>query len=265
MTFEQVLTPKFAILEGGESQYVVVSGSGSQAHCNSVLPMQVLGHELEDDLVALSLSLTWDQGGEFSRLTFVDPEDPASVECLDSFSFTIAADDSSLSLTADWTAGGIPIPQANSVPRLIEFASLVNGQQFNDAELARSLSISRRQIGYYGNAGRTLGIFHRVDRTYWTTTELGQSVLVSASRDLAFAKLIGATYSAFLKSLPPGSDLASSTLEWFVDRNSKNSQISGSTIKRRASSLIAWLVWMENVASRNGYQVSQLWEESSHE
>jgi C-terminal AAA-associated domain len=141
--------------------------------------------------------------------------------------------------------GQVEIPQADEVDRIIALVRLVGKGVRNAKAIAEALRFDVRQSSYYREAAEILGLLDPAE--VYTLTELGRRFV--ASDELTSTKLMVCA----LLNYPIVAQIASilqSRLVTSVHKNdielliSQESEVHGTTVQRRAQTIIAWLKWL---------------------
>lgn len=136
------------------------------------------------------------------------------------------------------------IPQANDVNKIIELVFKVSEGVNNYRDVAEYFQFDERQSSYYREAAEALGLVIPKDGAY-RLTDIGKELtqLPVEKRNLFFAQLL--TDFSLIKNaldiLKESKTLKQSDIEKLIAQSSK---LTGSTIPRRAGSLMSWLRWM---------------------
>jgi hypothetical protein len=136
------------------------------------------------------------------------------------------------------------IPQANDVNKIIELVFKVSEGVNNYRDVAEYFQFDERQSSYYREAAEALGLVVPKDGTYHLT-DIGKELtqLPVEKRNLFFAQLL--TDFNLIKNaldiLKESKTLKQADIENLI---AKSSKLTGSTIPRRAGSLMSWLRWM---------------------
>jgi len=143
---------------------------------------------------------------------------------------------------------GILVPQADSVDKLIEFPFRI-AEGYDTAEkMAKVFRFVRRQSSYYRHAAQLLGLV-RFDGNRYRLTEEGERHirLPSHERTSHMCRLLlefPIVHEVFLRiSTKPGKAV---TVEDIVGIIKKNSSLTGSTLRRRAQTIVSWFRWIRN-------------------
>jgi len=140
------------------------------------------------------------------------------------------------------------VPQADAFWRVAELPLLVNQGINTAAKLARHYNFDPRQSSYYRQAAEFLGLVAQPSRGSYELTDLGKEY-VHRPNDERRQLLAG-----LLSQFPPvraALELAKQATTRGVSRQeiinliARNSSISSSTPGRRASTILAWLRWLQ--------------------
>jgi hypothetical protein len=136
------------------------------------------------------------------------------------------------------------IPQANDVNKIIELVFKVSEGVNNYRDVAGYFQFDERQSSYYREAAEALGLVCSKNGKYHLT-EVGKELvqLPAEKRNLFFAGLL-ADFNLVkdaLDTLREKGNLNQTGIEALI---AENSSLTGSTIPRRAGSLMSWLRWM---------------------
>ncbi|PIR89602.1 MAG: hypothetical protein COU07_01755 [Candidatus Harrisonbacteria bacterium CG10_big_fil_rev_8_21_14_0_10_40_38] len=136
------------------------------------------------------------------------------------------------------------IPQANDVSKVIELVFKVSEGTDNYRDVAAYFEFDERQSSYYREAAEALGLVLPKDGKYHLT-DVGKELvqLPAEKRNLFFAGLL-ADFNLVKNSLDILKEkgvLAQSDVEKVIARSSN---LTGTTIGRRAGSMMSWLRWM---------------------
>lgn len=147
-----------------------------------------------------------------------------------------------------------PFPQANKMERIISLLEQMYKKPLDSYDIMNLMSFSKRQKDYYISAGRYLGIFEKQKKNIngkseivYCLTELGKTLynLNYKKRQLKIVSLIlehKIFRDLFLSTQTTGT---LPSLQEIMDAMSKyNIRAGGSTVKRRASSILAWIKWI---------------------
>lgn len=136
------------------------------------------------------------------------------------------------------------VPQANDVNKIIELVFKVNEGKNNYRDVATYFEFNERQSSYYREAAEALGLVVSDDGKY-QLTEVGKQLvqLPVEKRNLFFAELLSDfnLVKNALDTLKGKGTLAQADVEKLI---AESSNLTGTTIGRRAGSLMSWLRWM---------------------
>jgi hypothetical protein len=136
------------------------------------------------------------------------------------------------------------IPQANDIQKIIELVFKVSEGTNNHRDVAAYFDFAPRQSSYYREAAEALGLLDSKGGTYHVT-EIGATFvrLPVETRNLFFAELLAdfQLVKNALDLLQERGELRQADIEKVI---SAHSNLTGTTIGRRAASLMAWLRWM---------------------
>lgn len=147
------------------------------------------------------------------------------------------------------TPPNVPFPQADSLDRLISYLELFgnNGGEYDYQEFTEEAGVVGRQIDYYLNAGRFLGLFSTRNASSLGLTPLGFQIFQSPphQRYIELIKIIFSrevfnwTYTRYRQksTFPSVDEIANHLLSSRVIQ-------SPSTAHRRAQTVLAWSKWI---------------------
>jgi len=140
------------------------------------------------------------------------------------------------------------VPQADSVDKLMEFPFRVAEGHDTSEKMATALGIVRRQSSYYRHAAQLLGLVELDGDKYKLTEEGERHVRLSShERTSHMCRLLlefPIMNEVFLQaSTEPDKGVA---MEDIVGIIRKNSNLTGSTLRRRAQTIVAWFRWIRN-------------------
>ena len=190
----------------------------------------------------------------FWKYHFDDPSDYNSIRLLGSDSYRIREENTvEIDDIADdsFTIGTQKklIPQANDLDKVLRLIYLVSEGVVNAADVAANFGFAPRQSSYYREAAEALGFVSFNGREY-ALTDAGKLLvsLDTEKRNIFFAKAINefALFKECMHVLRAKGSLNGRDIEVIIARSSN---LSGSTIPRRARSIESWLRW---VASKTG-------------
>ena len=148
---------------------------------------------------------------------------------------------------------GIPFPQADDLNKVIDTVSLIRQGFTNKQELADVLEFDERQGDYYANAARYLGFLDR-DNVNFSVTESGKQLLSLPSpskraeyvtKQLANRPVFYTVFHELLKNNLNIESLDSIDIPLIIENQT---DLSGSTPERRASTVRQWVKWIYEYA-----------------
>jgi hypothetical protein len=155
---------------------------------------------------------------------------------------------------------GRQIPQANDVKTIIELVFKVHEGINNHIDVAEYFDFDKRQSSYYREAAEVLGLVVS-EKGEYRLTEIGTQLvqLPAENRNLFIAQLLADfdLIKAALDQLGDKKELSQNDIELII---AKKSNLTGTTIPRRAASLKSWLRWMSHatgsfVATKSGFEL----------
>ncbi|HEX2171050.1 MAG TPA: hypothetical protein VHL09_01220 [Dehalococcoidia bacterium] len=185
---------------------------------------------------------------------FRDPSDYASIELIRQTSFAIVHEPDPALRPEDLPRSAPParrevVPQADDLAKLIELPFRVAEGVTTAQALADCFGIQPRQGRYYREAAETLGLVQRDPEERYHLTDLGlQFIALPADRRHVFlCRLIFAlpVIQAVLAELllKPVHRLSRAEIEAII---TAQSHLSGTTVGRRAQTLLAWFRWVQH-------------------
>ncbi|MDR0900914.1 MAG: hypothetical protein LBM26_04565 [Methanobrevibacter sp.] len=144
----------------------------------------------------------------------------------------------------------VPFPQANSFERVINLCEHLKNQKLTKEQIAEIYSFDNRQSDYYTNAGLYLGLIdkNRIDgKIYYSLSKKGQQIfnMLFKEKQLELVKCI-LRHEVFYKLFEyctKNEDLPdNNTVIEYMEKCKL--RIEKETIKRRASSVLAWIKWI---------------------
>jgi len=145
---------------------------------------------------------------------------------------------------------GVPFPQANDLDKVIDTVSLVNQGYENKGDLSEIFEFDERQGDYYGNAARFIGILGKDKDNNFIVTEEGEKLLKLSSPSKRAKYIV-----ALLVKRPVFHQLIKSLLQKEFNIEvldtiniseiiTENTNLTGSTPPRRASTVRQWMKWI---------------------
>ena len=157
----------------------------------------------------------------------------------------------------------VPFPQADDFERVMDLVAFIAEEPRTVDDLALNYDFHTRQSGYYTNAAKYLGLVEGVTgtdgREYHQVTHLGSTVLALdyRAKTLRYAELVlgikpvAETYYEWVKQGTAPS------LDWVIEKftgspyavTHAGDQLSESTVRRRAQTILSWAKWLRAVAA----------------
>jgi hypothetical protein len=144
----------------------------------------------------------------------------------------------------------VPFPQADDFHRVADLVDAVAAGMRTKTEIAERFDFTERHSDYYGNAACFLGLVHRSRATGFEPTLLGHRFATEpwGTRNRRLLETL-AGMPVFRQGMvhllenqfPPGIKLIE---EWMV----AEANVGGSTVRRRARTVLRWLSWVQNTA-----------------
>jgi hypothetical protein len=153
----------------------------------------------------------------------------------------------------------VPFPQADDFERVIDITEFVSTEPRSKDDIYSNYEIHPRQADYYFSAARYLGVGELVRGSdgvnYRQITKLGESIinLPYAAKRKEFAKLvleIPAVREIYLLKIEHGVVVDIAEAERIVSETSQEEGISGSTVYRRAQTVLAWVRWLMSLDAK---------------
>lgn len=149
----------------------------------------------------------------------------------------------------------VPFPQANSFARVINLCELLLTENMSELEIATRYDFAGRQSGYYFNAGKYLGLFNKLNNEiYLTPLALRLMKYTPRRRTMEFIKLIlqhKPFYDVIELYLETGTIPTKDCIVAIMKQNKLEEIYGNETIKRRASSMMAWVDWIINQINKD--------------
>lgn len=188
---------------------------------------------------------------------FTDPGNYNSIRLKEVRSLTISAEQE-LQLSDIKPMGIVAykdlIPQANDLNKVIELVFKVHEGTNHYKNVAEYFDFDERQSSYYREAAEALGLIVSEKGIYQLTDIGGQLVsLPVEKRNLFMVELLSDfnLVKAGLDILKEKGQLSQEDLEQFIE---EESDLSGTTIPRRASSLVSWFKWIAEATGSFVYE-----------
>lgn len=148
--------------------------------------------------------------------------------------------------------GTPPFPQADSMWRVISLLEQLAEQDMTTEEIAERMQFRVRQSDYYFNAGAYLGLFQKVttkEGVVVKLSNLGRKVYAMPYRDrqlkLAALLLEHRVFHDLFGQMVVGGKVPEKSK--IVEKMMRSSVCSESVARRRASTVAAWLRWMQGL------------------
>lgn len=146
------------------------------------------------------------------------------------------------------------IPQANDLTKVIELVFKVHEGTNHYKSVAEYFGFNERQSSYYREAAEALGLITAVKGIY-SLTETGKQLvsLPTEKRNLFMLELLSDfdLVKDGLSLLKEKGQLTQGDIEQFIKQRSK---LSGSTVPRRAGSLVSWFKWISAATGLFAFQ-----------
>lgn len=144
------------------------------------------------------------------------------------------------------------VPQADDPSKLVALAEGVAEGLTTPEQLARRFQFDPRQSHYYGEAAEELGLLTRERGRGFVLTDDGRRIVRMNSDDAAHELILSMFRLPVFRSIADGAiDAGSPAIQAesvpAIVTNASRGRYSGSTVKRRAQSVIAWLNWVGEV------------------
>jgi hypothetical protein len=225
-------------------------------------PFRALSERHKKSIRTIYLSFT---NGIFDarEFVFLEPESISSYQEIKRSRFALSDDEISRSEIEELAVRkapieighGFPVPQADSLERVIDLAQRLTEAPMTKAEISNTYGFHSRQSDYYANAAGFLGLARRNGPSSWETTELAQTIfsLGFKERNLALMQVILAQatvrlgYKHFLETNQVPDKNQSLAI---ISESEDLTKISGSTIPRRVSTLRGWVRWLSSMEMR---------------
>jgi len=142
----------------------------------------------------------------------------------------------------------VVIPQADDLAKILAFPFRVSEGKNNAAEIAKYFKFATRQSSYYREAAEALGLVELKGSKYHLT-DVGKVfiALPVQKRNEFLARLIfelPVTHEILMELLIKPSKQVSK--EEIIRIIQGNSNLTGSTLRRRAQTILAWFRWIQN-------------------
>lgn len=140
-----------------------------------------------------------------------------------------------------------PFPQANSFERLIDLLGLLYDTPLNKDDITLNYEFAARQSDYYTRAGMYLGLITCEDNQYYGLSDFGHHVMSKKGKEKRI-KIIERVLSrsvfreALNLFLVNGKMPSTDPVAEIISKN--RPELSGSTPRRRASTVVGWIEWI---------------------
>ena len=208
---------------------------------------------------------------DLTEFSFADPSNMSSIELVSTKRYMLSEERISgreivdiarrvASETGRVIDRNVPFPQADDFERVIDITEFVSTEPRSIDDISTNYEFHPRQADYYFSAARYLGLGEIVRGSdgvnYRQVTPLGEEIirLPYAAKRKAFAKLvleIAAVRQIYLLKVEHGVLADMAEAERIVKEYSTNEGISGSTIHRRAQTVLAWVKWLLTVSQHS--------------
>lgn len=153
----------------------------------------------------------------------------------------------------------VPFPQADDFERVIDITEFVSTEPRSSEDISSNYEFHPRQADYYFSAARYLGVGEIVRGSdgvnYRQITKLGENIITLpyAAKRKEFAKLllgIPAVREIYMLRIEQGVLADMAEAERVVSETSRDQGISGSTVYRRAQTVMSWVRWLLSFDAR---------------
>jgi hypothetical protein len=242
----------------GEKVYVVeakLGGRGNFLSRQLYYPLRMLRSGGPGDRVnkpIVPIFMTWSNGlFSFHRFAYSDESDYHSLELVQSACYTLdprpyprlseLLDRSQL----EPERTDVPFPQADSVEKVADVVDGIANGVVSHPEIAQRYAFDERHARYYADAARYLGLLQRDDG--YALTEQGEALVhepsVARVERLALRMLATPVFRLAAEATLQGEALSTDDLAERLAH--ARSDLSGTTLKRRAQTVSAWLRWAQ--------------------
>ncbi len=142
----------------------------------------------------------------------------------------------------------IPFPQANSLERIYSIFLSIEDGGISKFDIIKSIGLAEREGAYYLDALYFLGYVEKYNTKYFLSkigVSLKQNCIIDGKKVFAEEILKHHFFDEIYKqreSFDDDKDFRS----YLIHKISNDYQIGLNTAKRRASSVVAWLQWIDN-------------------
>ena len=145
-----------------------------------------------------------------------------------------------------------PFPQADSIDKIIELSKLLTKKPMGIDDVAESLAFVGRQSSYYLNACSYLGLAEKKKvgtDSFWVATTIAMKIFAKDKefqvKQICLLILsIDSCAKIFLR-LQSENNLDRSDIVMIFNRSQDSVYLSGETTKRRATTVAAWVRWVD--------------------
>jgi hypothetical protein len=143
----------------------------------------------------------------------------------------------------------LPFPQANDMDKVIDLISFLKNESKSKYQIANYFEFDERQGDYYANAARYLGLANKKD-TAFEISPIGNrftNIRSAQERNLFIIQQMlrrPILFKAFQALVNNGFEIDKLSPEIIADIIEEETDLSGSTPLRRASTIRNWLRWI---------------------
>jgi len=146
---------------------------------------------------------------------------------------------------------GVPFPQADVFPRIINLCELLKGRELDKDTLSQEYDFDKRQSNYYADAARYLGLVDKPKDNLYHLSKKGLGILrlPYKKRQLAYCECIfsHSVFNALMRRTFDRGILPENT-EIIKAIGDSNRSLSEVTRRRRASTVRGWISWIIKLA-----------------
>jgi len=199
------------------------------------------------------------------RFEFPDPLRPESIALAHAARYTLTASRITLDVlqklvdaaTIEPEPEKIPFPQADSFARVINLCELLQEAPLSAQEITENYDFASRQTNYYTSAAKYLGLITDHNRT-WSLTDFGAKVMGEErnERNIALIKLLlrhEVFHTVLTKALRDNQVPTRSEISAIMQASGVG--ITGSTVGRRAGTVLSWAQWVWALATTEELQL----------
>lgn len=191
---------------------------------------------------------------------FAEPPDPNSIQAVQAQTYAVPVPPGTAAPALTWeelldqVQAGPPrwarnpaIPQADDFFKVAALPLLIARGDDDAAKIAASLDFARRQAGYYRDAAAALGLVQSAGDRRYSLTRPGETyaaIAEPAGQAAFLARRLAAlpVMHAALRRLVVNGRISREDVEADIRAHSR---LTGSTVTRRAKTVMAWLGWLE--------------------